>query len=159
MLTNLARPPPRLCRASPFSPQTTSSPGSPAPTSASIVLHLLKGPRGAPRTAAILTTLGAPTGLPTLTPSPQPSGPSNAAKSPGRSRGWPLSMVAWPSGLRSRLRPRLPGWSPARARRVAHARSLPPPAPAAPGAPARGSGRARAPRPRLLPGREAGREP
>lgn len=93
MLSNLARLPPRLSRASPFSPQTTSSPGSPAPTSASIVPHLLKGPRGAPRTAAILTTLGWPTAV--NTPFPQPSGPSNAAKLPGRSRGWPLSMVAY----------------------------------------------------------------
>lgn len=62
MLGQLARlpawaPPPRLGRASPSSPQTTSSPGSPAPTSASVVPHLLKGPRDAPRAAAILTPL------------------------------------------------------------------------------------------------------
>lgn len=79
----------------------------------------------------------------------------------GKCKSPPPRPLTWPRGLRSRLRPRLPGSRPARARRVAHARSprlpFPPrraPPPAVPAAPA-----PRAPRPRLLPRREAGRGP
>lgn len=96
MLSHLAHPPPRLGRASPSSPQTTSSPGSPACTH--LCLHRTppaRGPQGCTKDSSNTHPLWVnQKDCQQLTTSPHPSGHSNIAKSPGRSRGWSLSMVA-----------------------------------------------------------------